>query len=95
MAEAGWRPTVDNYLGRVTKARILEAVREAKGDAAAQLIDHCRAHLAHYKCPTTVDFVDELPRLPTGKLLKRELRARYAGSHPDPPNGRTSPEPGF
>ena len=38
MAEIGWRPTVDNYLGRVTKSRILEAVREAKGEGAAQLI---------------------------------------------------------
>ena len=42
MAEAGWTPTSDNYLGRVTKARILEAVREAKGDQAAQLIDHLK-----------------------------------------------------
>jgi ParB family chromosome partitioning protein len=42
MIEAGWRPTVDNYLGRVTKARILEAVREAKGEPAAQLIDHLK-----------------------------------------------------
>ena len=42
MAAAGWAPTVDNYLGRVTKARILEAVREAKGDAAAQMIDHLK-----------------------------------------------------
>ncbi len=42
MAAAGWTPTVANYLGRVTKARILEAVREAKGDAAAQLIDHLK-----------------------------------------------------
>jgi ParB family chromosome partitioning protein len=42
MAAAGWAPTVDNYLGRVTKARILEAVREAKGEAAAQLIDHLK-----------------------------------------------------
>jgi ParB family chromosome partitioning protein len=36
MAAAGWRPTVDSYLGRVSKARILDAVREAKGDAAAE-----------------------------------------------------------
>jgi long-chain acyl-CoA synthetase len=43
----------------------------------AELIAHCRAHLAGYKCPRSVDFVDELPRLPTGKLLKRELRRRY------------------
>jgi len=39
---AGWSPTVDNYLGRVPKARILEAVREAKGDASAQLIAHLK-----------------------------------------------------
>ena len=42
MAAAGWTPTVDNYLGRVTKARILEAVREAKGEQSAQLIDHLK-----------------------------------------------------
>jgi ParB family transcriptional regulator, chromosome partitioning protein len=39
---ASWSPTVDNYLGRVPKARILEAVREAKGEASAQLIDHLK-----------------------------------------------------
>ena len=38
MADAGWRPTMAGYLGRVTKARILEAVREAKGEQSAQLI---------------------------------------------------------
>ena len=37
-----WAPTVDNYLGRVTKARILEAVREARGEQTAQLIDHLK-----------------------------------------------------
>jgi ParB family chromosome partitioning protein len=42
MAAAGWTATVDTYLGRVTKARILDAVREAKGEAAAQQIDHLR-----------------------------------------------------
>lgn len=42
MVEAGWRPTVDNYLGRVTKGRILDAVREAKGESSAQLIDHLK-----------------------------------------------------
>jgi ParB family chromosome partitioning protein len=42
MVAAGWRPTVDNYVGRVTKPRILEAVREAKGDHAAQLLDHLK-----------------------------------------------------
>jgi ParB family chromosome partitioning protein len=42
MVQAGWKPTVDNYLGRVTKPRILEAVREAKGEPSAQLIDHLK-----------------------------------------------------
>lgn len=42
MVEAGWQPNVDNYLSRVTKPRILEAVREAKGEQAAQLIDHLK-----------------------------------------------------
>lgn len=42
MVDAGWAPTVDNYLGRVTKAHILQAVREAKGEQSAQLIDHLK-----------------------------------------------------
>ncbi|MGX1350917.1 ParB family chromosome partitioning protein [Bradyrhizobium elkanii] len=42
MVQSGWRPTVDNYLGRVTKPRILEAVREARGESSAQLIDHLK-----------------------------------------------------
>jgi ParB family chromosome partitioning protein len=42
MAAAGWTPTVDNYLGRVTKARILQAVREACGEQQAQMIDHLK-----------------------------------------------------
>ena len=42
MVAAGWRPTVDSYLGRVTKPRILQAVREAKGEQSAQLIDHLK-----------------------------------------------------
>jgi ParB family chromosome partitioning protein len=42
MVEAGWRPTVANYFGRVTKSRILEAVREGAGERAAPLIDHLK-----------------------------------------------------
>ncbi|MFG1377312.1 ParB/RepB/Spo0J family partition protein [Xanthobacter sp. VTT E-85241] len=42
MAAVGWVPTVENYLGRVPKVRILEAVREAKGEQSAQLIDHLK-----------------------------------------------------
>ena len=42
LVEAGWKPTVENYLGRVTKTRILEAVREGAGDRAADLIAHLK-----------------------------------------------------
>jgi long-chain acyl-CoA synthetase len=36
-----------------------------------------REHLAHYKCPKSVDIVDALPRNPSGKILKRVLREPY------------------
>lgn len=42
LVDAGWRPTVEIYLGRVTKSRILEAVREGASDAAADLIGHLK-----------------------------------------------------
>jgi long-chain acyl-CoA synthetase len=42
-----------------------------------ELLEFCRANLAHYKCPRTIDFDEELPRHPTGKLYKRLLRDRY------------------
>jgi ParB family chromosome partitioning protein len=42
MAAAGWKPTVDNFLGRVTKARILQAVAQAKGQSAADRIEHLK-----------------------------------------------------
>ena len=44
---------------------------------AEALIDFCRERIARFKCPRSVDFADELPRLPTGKLLKRKLRDQY------------------
>jgi long-chain acyl-CoA synthetase len=45
----------------------------AGNELAGELLSWCRARLTHYKCPTEIRFVDELPRLPTGKLLKRAL----------------------
>ncbi len=44
---------------------------------AQELIDFARERLAHYKCPTAVEVVEALPRNPSGKVLKRELRERY------------------
>ncbi|MBW8818249.1 MAG: acyl-CoA synthetase [Streptomyces sp.] len=45
----------------------------------AELLDHAREKLAHFKAPKRVVFVDELPRNASGKILKRELRDRFAG----------------
>jgi acyl-CoA synthetase (AMP-forming)/AMP-acid ligase II len=42
---------------------------------ADELVAHCRSRLASFKCPRTIEFARELPRLPTGKLLRRQLRA--------------------
>ncbi len=47
-------------------------------DLAAEIIAHVRDRIAHYKAPKSVDFVTELPRSATGKLMKRILIDRYA-----------------
>ena len=54
---------------------------EAGPELERELIDYCRQHLADVKCPRSVDFEDELPRHPTGKLYKRLLRDRYWAGH--------------
>ena len=40
-------------------------------------MDYCREHLSHIKCPRSIDFREELPRHPTGKLYKRLLKDEY------------------
>jgi long-chain acyl-CoA synthetase len=65
-------------LGEEVKAVVQAAPGAEPGpELERQLIAFCRDHLAHFKCPRTVDFVTELPRLPTGKLYKRLLKDRY------------------
>ena len=44
---------------------------------AAELMQYAREHLAHYMAPRSLDFIEEMPRLPTGKLYKRVLRDAY------------------
>ncbi|MEV7863794.1 AMP-binding protein [Streptomyces hirsutus] len=44
---------------------------------AEELMEFCRANLAHFKCPRSVDFIERMPRLPTGKLYKKQLRETY------------------
>lgn len=61
----------------VKAVAVLERPEAAGPGLERELVDYARARLAHYKCPKSVDFVTELPRLETGKLLKRELLRRY------------------
>ena len=72
----------DPEMGEAVKA-VVQPVDPAAGDPAleAELLAYCRSELATYKCPRTIDFVDELPRDPNGKLYKRLLRERYWQGH--------------
>lgn len=64
--------------GEEVKAVVQPATGIVAGpDLEAELIDYCRAHLAGYKCPRSVEFDRELPRDPNGKLYKRRVRERY------------------
>lgn len=70
----------DDEMGEAVKAVVQPVAGVVADDALeAELLEYARAHLAHYKCPRSVDFTDELPRLPTGKLYKRLLKDRYWG----------------
>lgn len=67
-------------LGEEVKAVVQAMPGIATGPAfEAELIAFCHQHLARQKCPRSIDFEAELPRLPTGKLYKRVLRDRYWG----------------
>jgi long-chain acyl-CoA synthetase len=65
----------DERWGETVKAVVVVAPGTELDERA--VIAYCRDHLAHYKCPTSIDTTGFLPRNPSGKLLKRELRAPY------------------
>ncbi|MBB2161192.1 ParB/RepB/Spo0J family partition protein [Gluconacetobacter sacchari] len=75
LAEAGWQPTAENYLGRVTKARILEAVREARGNEAADRIAHMKKGDMAQAAEQLLDGSGWLPEA----LRTRNVEGRSAG----------------
>jgi long-chain acyl-CoA synthetase len=69
----------NDEFGEEVKA-VVELLPEAgagNDELAEEILTFCRSKLAHYKCPRSIDFVAELPRTPTGKVRKRDLRQAY------------------
>jgi long-chain acyl-CoA synthetase len=67
----------DERWGEAVKAIIVKAA--GTDITAGELLDWARERIAGYKLPKSVDFIETLPRNPTGKILKRELRKPYWG----------------
>jgi acyl-CoA synthetase (AMP-forming)/AMP-acid ligase II len=63
----------DDRWGEVPVAYVV--VRDGMSPSADELIEHCRRQLAKFKVPKDISFIDALPRNPSGKVLKRELRS--------------------
>jgi acyl-CoA synthetase (AMP-forming)/AMP-acid ligase II len=72
----------DEKWGEAVHATVALAPDSGSADVDADaLITWCRERLAHYKCPKAVDLMPELPRNPTGKILKKDLRQPFWAGH--------------
>ena len=71
-------PVPDEKWGEVPKALVV--LKPGSTASESELLSFCRSKLAHYKCPHSVEFLDSLPKTGTSKLLKRELREKYAAA---------------
>ena len=65
----------DDQWGEAVKACVV--LKAGLKAAEIEIIEFMRERIAHYKCPKSVDFMDAIPRNPTGKILKRVLREPY------------------
>ena len=61
----------------VEKVHAVVVLKEGTRVGEDELIGHCKAHLARFKAPKAVEIVEEIPKNPAGKILKRQLRSRY------------------
>jgi len=61
----------------VERVHALVVLKENAQAAEEDIISFCKEHIAHYKAPKTVEFVESLPKNPQGKILKREIRSKY------------------
>jgi fatty-acyl-CoA synthase len=73
--EAAVLPVPDEKWGEVPKALVV--LKPAAQASESELLDFCRSRLSHYKCPRSFEFVDNLPKTGTGKILKKDLRKKY------------------
>jgi fatty-acyl-CoA synthase len=77
--EAAVIPVADEKWGEVPIAVVV--MKPGRNITGTELIEFCRARVAHYKCPQAIEFCESLPRTATGKVLKRELRKKYRADY--------------
>ena len=75
VADVGVIGVPDEKWGEAVKACIV--LKDGASATEADIITYARTQIAGYKCPKSVDFIEELPRNPSGKILRRKLREKY------------------